>query len=183
MHSFVHSFTHFYCVVSIPLKAEPETRAWVLAVYLGGDLRIQKWRSEESESEKKPVKLHYWAVLQWAPGLNLQGTLDNYVAYLSELSFWRMGVWDTYLSTLILLSLRNTLRGSLTTPSDLPYHELSTKSGPHGSWEPGSCPPPLQLKSEKGSAHLACGTNSSTANSIHHSCIVTIPSCLVSSMD
>lgn len=58
LHSFVHSFTHFYCVV-VSLKAKPEPR--MLGVCLGGDLRRQKWRSGGSESEKKPVELYNWA--------------------------------------------------------------------------------------------------------------------------
>lgn len=47
--------------VSVPLKTEPEIRAWVQGVYLGGDLRKQEEGGEESElgKEKKDIKIHY----------------------------------------------------------------------------------------------------------------------------
>ena len=52
---------YYYVVVSTPLKAEPETKAWVQGACLEGDLGKQEWRSGESEPQmdKKPEKAHY----------------------------------------------------------------------------------------------------------------------------
>ena len=48
----------YYVVVSTPLKAEPETKAWVQGACLEGDLGKQEWRSGESDRG-------YHALLTW----------------------------------------------------------------------------------------------------------------------
>lgn len=166
-------------VVSAPLKAEPETKAWVQGVYLGDDLRKQKWGNGESEAgkEKKPVKVHYW--VEYCCGhlrLSLQGTL-----------------WGT----------------AYNTPQNCPsegwedgifIHKLASPSG----WGlifravtalSSKLAPAQEAISRHGAVHHSCSWSQRRAdsiqlgapptaatNSIHHSCTVIIASCLVSPM-
>lgn len=42
----------YYEVVSTPLKAEPETKAWVQGACLEGDLGKQEWREQATDGQK-----------------------------------------------------------------------------------------------------------------------------------
>lgn len=77
----------YYEVVSTPLKAEPETKAWVQGACLEGDLGKQEWREQATDGQKaRKGTLLNWLLL-WTLRLSLQGTLKHCVERLSDFSF------------------------------------------------------------------------------------------------